>query len=157
MGPYLGLLLASEFAPSRYEATFHEDRAPYGAETRIYPIAPAQAALARVGLKRLDTRNGIRRRNAEYLFGALAGLEDVLCQEVESQASHTFNAFPLRVPEAASLGRYLLHRGIDIRRDYMTWYTSPRFTDEVVYIPNHPGLSVKKMGYIARTIREFYR
>ena len=87
----------------------------------------------------------------------MAGIGELTFQQVEAKAKHTYNAFPVRVPNADLVCQYLLRRGIDVRRDYMTWYTEPRFTEDVIYIPNHPGLSMKSMRRIAGVVREFYR
>ena len=157
LGPAQMLLLLSELAPKRYQATFQEEQVAYKPDTPIFPIANAQAAVAREGLRRLDHRNGVRRRNAEYLRGALAGIDGLTLQAVESRATHTYNAFPVRVTRANALCQYLLRRGIEVRRDYMTWYTEPRFTEDVIYIPNHPGVSMRQIRRIANVIREFYR
>jgi dTDP-4-amino-4,6-dideoxygalactose transaminase len=156
-GAYPACLLLSELAPERYEASFHEARAKYRADTGIYPIAEPQAAMARVGLRLLDRRNARRRRNAQYLRGCLTGIKEIKFQSVDPLGIHTFNAFPILIEKARHFARHLLRHGIDIRRDYMTWYAEPRFSEDVVYLPNHPGLRVRQMKHIGRVTREYYR
>lgn len=156
-GLYAPLFMMSEVTPERYEASFQESRASYPVDTPIYPIAPAQASMASAGLKRLDARNARRRRNAEYLRGCLAGIAGLTLQEVDPEGTHSFNAFPVRLADARGFARHMLRRGVDIRRDYMTWYTSPRFDEEVVYLPNHPGLGGREMRKIGRVAREYFR
>jgi dTDP-4-amino-4,6-dideoxygalactose transaminase len=157
LGVFTPLFLLSEVSPERYEASFHEERASYAANTPIYPIAPDQASMARVGLRRLDARNTLRRRNAEYLRGSLAGTPGLTLQDVDPAGTHSFNAFPVRVTDARDFARYMLRRGVDIRRDYMTWYARPRFPEEVVYLPNHPGLGPREIAKVGRVAREYFR
>ena len=159
VGPFVPFYLLNAFDPRRLDALFEEAPRLYDPHS-LQPLSRLQAALGRKQLERLDRRNRRRREIAERYLHDLADLDALrLPKEVEGSEG-TWNSFPLRVPDARTLRRRLMARGIDSRADYMTAFA---FADEwksygeVFYLPNHPGMSDAQVEYVCRTLRKIFR
>lgn len=154
LGPYPALRTLAAVAPGRFAALFDEADAPFDAHDPLRRMAPEQAALAILNLQRLDERNLRRRLLARRLRHALGGVGGLTLQAIDPRAIHTFNAFPVRVADGLRFARALLRHGVDVRRDYMTWYGGPpAFPEDVVYLPCHPGMTEDDVDHVAQAVQ----
>ncbi|MFM7199148.1 MAG: DegT/DnrJ/EryC1/StrS family aminotransferase [Myxococcota bacterium] len=151
-------------ARGRLDALFEEEPCPLDPARDVRRLDPIQASLGGVQLSRLDNLNGRRRANAERLLGQLVGVRGLELPQVVEGCEPTYNAVAVRVLgskvglSAREVRRRLLVCGIDTREDYMRWYGEgePR-RDEVLYLPNHPGLSGEDMDWVAWGLRRVLR
>ncbi len=147
-------LALSTLAPERLDKIFEEAQVPFDPAIHLTRMTACQAAIGRTQLAHLDRLNDIRRRNAEALLACLRGTPGIQSPRVVRYCSPTFNAFPIRVEGAREVRRALLRHGIDTREDYMRWFDGTRSKrDEVLYLPNHPGLTSADMVHVANTLR----
>ncbi len=134
---------------------FREKRISFNPDQPLCQLTDFQGRLGCLELKRLDIRNRKRRDNALKLMDMLQGISGLKFQDFNPGATNTFNALAARVSKVQFLNRKLLLRGIDIREDYMEWFGDKRsFEEEVVYLPNHPGMSEHQVEYMAETIKQ---
>lgn len=139
-GPWPALRARAAVDPAGFDAMFDEPDAPFDAADPLRAMSPARAAFALLNLQRLDERNLRRREVARLLFAGLDGVDGLHLQR-PGAGTHTYNAFPVRVRDGAVFARRLMRFGVDVRRDYMVWFTPDRaFDEDVVYLPSHPGM-----------------
>jgi dTDP-4-amino-4,6-dideoxygalactose transaminase len=145
-------------APGRLEAMFHEERSAYDKERAPLRLSDAQGHLGCLELAELDRRNQRRRGNAHRLLDGLAGLPRIRCPRFDPAAENTFNAVAVRVAEGAALQRALRLKGVDTRSDYMSWYGPAQdFEEDVIYLPNHPGMSPGDVDKVVHAVRAVLR
>jgi dTDP-4-amino-4,6-dideoxygalactose transaminase len=141
-------------APRQLEAMFHEERAAYDPKRSLHRLSDAQGHLGCLDLEQLDRRNQIRRNHALRLIDGLRGLSKITLPHFDSAADNTFNALAIRVQDGPRIQRDLRLRGVDTRSDYMSWYGQDRdFAEDVVYLPNHPGLRSADVDMVVRAVR----
>lgn len=152
---WLPLLAASETDRARLDAAFAEERPAFDPGRRPVLLSEAQGALGVLQIAELDRRNLRRAENAAVLLAALEGAPGITLPTCDPRAHNTFNAVAVRVLGGArALARRLLRRGIDVRDDYMDWIGErPQGFGELLYLPNHPGLSEADMRRVARVVR----
>ncbi len=156
-GAFAPFLALSEATPERFSTLFDEARQPFDATAPIRRLHDVQGALGCLELAEVDARNQARRRNALRLHEGLAGLPTLALQRFDPEADNTFNAVAARVADASALARRLLRRGVDTRTDYMQWYGPPAFSEDVLYVPNHPGLGRRDVDRVVRAVRQCLR
>jgi len=145
-------------APQKLEAMFHEERLAYDADRTLHRLSDAQGALGCLELKQLDRRNQMRRNHALRLLDGLQGVNGLILPSFDLAADNTFNAVAIRVNDGPRMQHALRRRGVDTRSDYMSWYGTTRdFTEDVIYLPNHPGMSLGDVDQVARSVREVLR
>lgn len=139
---------------------FEEQPMPLEPATALRRLDERQAALGKTQLERLDALNVRRRQNAEQLLSLLAEVPGLELPQVVPGTEPTFNAVAVRVlpavagVSAQTLRRRLLLRGVDTREDYMRWFgEGPPRKDEVLYLPNHPGMSAAAVQWVAEALR----
>jgi dTDP-4-amino-4,6-dideoxygalactose transaminase len=143
------------FAPKRLEAMFHEERRPFDPEQPLVRLSDVQGELGCMDLPELDRRNRTRRANALQLIEGLRGTVGLHLPRFNPAAENSFNAVAVRVTDAAKLQSALQDRGVDCRSDYMSWYGVRRdFSDEVLYLPNHPGMNPDDVDRVVRAVVE---
>ena len=141
-------------APERLEAMFHETRVAYDPARTLHRLSDAQGHLGCLGLEQLDRRNQIRRNHALRLVDGLKGLSGLILPRFDPGADNTFNALAVRVQDGPGLQQALLKRGVDTRSDYMSWFGQTRdFEEDVVYLPNHPGMRSADVDHVVRAVR----
>ena len=151
------LLVASELARGRLDASFAEHRAPLDADRPPTRLSDDQGHLGCLGLEALDGRNQRRADNATRLLSLLQGTPGLGLPKVDPVATNTYNAVAVRTEDARRLAKSLLRRGIDTRDDYMDWLTEPPAGfGEVLYLPSHPALGPRDMERLARVVRGFF-
>lgn len=150
-------LALDRLAPQRLTRLAVEERTAFDPERPIRNLSEIQAALGILELASLEARNAMRRENATELRLRLEGLPGIVFQAIDSSAENTFNAVACRVRDADGLRRFLLARGIDIRYDYMEWFGVRPPDHDVVYLPNHPGMSFRDVAYLADAVSRWLR
>lgn len=137
-------------------------------------LTEMQAALGRVQLRKLESLNEARRRNAEHLTRGLRGL---LVTPVERPGCrHVYHQYVVRVGDAVlrdRLARFLGEKGIETAIHYPRplhlhpLYRSLGFVPgtapvaeeaagRVLSLPVHPLLTREDIDYILDVIREFF-
>jgi dTDP-4-amino-4,6-dideoxygalactose transaminase len=141
-------------APARLEAMFHEERLAYDPDRTLHRLSDLQGALGCLELQQLDRRNRIRRANAHRLMDGLQGVDGLQLPGFNPAAVNTWNALAVRVQDGEALQQALRSRGVDTRSDYMSWYGQDQdFTEAVIYLPNHPGMSTSDVDRVIRAVR----
>ena len=132
-----------------------------------------QAAIARVQLKKLDTMNEARRRNAALLTRFLASIKSIKLPEESPWAFHVYHQYVIRVKPPFSrdkLKEFLELKGIQTAVHYpMVIPDQPLYkklgikcpkecpearkaASEVLSLPVHPSLSNEDIKYIADSL-----
>ena len=143
------------WAPDKLEAMVYEERATFNPDREIRRLSDVQGTLGCMELLQLDRRNEIRRSNALRLLQGLQGLHGIQLPRFDSTAENSFNAVAIRTKDARWLAHRLRRRGFDTRPDYMEWFGDhPDFEDEVVYLPNHPGMNASDIDRLVQTVRD---
>jgi dTDP-4-amino-4,6-dideoxygalactose transaminase len=152
-GPWPALRARASLDPDGFDTMFDEPDAPFDAADPLRAMSPARAAFALLNLQRLDERNLRRREVARLLFAGLDGVDGLSLQR-PGPGTHTYNAFPVRVRDGATFARRLMRFGVDVRRDYMAWFTPDRaFDEDVVYLPSHPGMDEADARRVVAAVR----
>ena len=143
----------NRFDRQRLDALFEEAQIPFRPKHDLTRLSDVQAEIGLAQLKRLDALNAARRRNGEALLSALSGLHGIELPNVVAFCTPTFNAVAIRVPNATRVRQALLTYGVDSREDYMRWFDcGPQKRDDVLYLPNHPGLHTSDMKTVATAL-----
>jgi dTDP-4-amino-4,6-dideoxygalactose transaminase len=147
-------LAIQTLSPGRLEAMFHEERLPYDPDTHLHCLSDSQAELGSLQLQQLDLRNAVRREHAHRLMDGLRGIHGLQLPAYNPAADNTWNALAVRVKDGPALQHSLRKRGVDTRSDYMTWYGPAQdFAEDVIYLPNHPGMSGRDVERVVRAVR----
>ncbi|MCE9637859.1 MAG: DegT/DnrJ/EryC1/StrS family aminotransferase, partial [Planctomycetes bacterium] len=132
-----------------------------------------QAAVLNVKLPLLDAWSDARRRNAEYLDRALAGVDGVRTPPVGAGKRHIYNQYVIRAARRDELQKHLQERGIGTSIYYPLslheqkcfedlGYKPGRFPEserackENLSIPVHPELTEGERDHVVSAIRKFY-
>lgn len=150
-------LTLDRLAPQRLTRLAVEEWVAFDPARPIGNLSEIQAALGVLELASLDARNAVRRENAAELRLRLEGLSGLTFQTFDPVAKNTFNAVVCRVRDGDGLRRFLLARGIDIRYDYMEWFDARPPDHDVVYLPNHPGMSSRDVAHLADAVSRWLR
>ena len=129
------------------------------------------AAMGRVQLKKLDSLNEKRIRNARKLIEGMKGLKSVEPPFVDSRVKHVFNQFVIKAENRDYLARKLHEMGIGTAVHYpkpvhhQPLYRSLGYPENicpnsieasriVLSIPVHPALSESEVDYIIQVLRD---
>lgn len=138
-----------------------------------FRMSELSAAIGRVQLRKLDTLNGIRIRNAEYLSHHL-DVKGIEVPKVEQGKKHVFHQYTIKVKESYPLTRdelqhHLTKKGISSRIYYPSpLHNLPFFTQfahedlkkaeeaaaHVLSLPVHPGVTQDDLDYICECVGE---
>ncbi len=135
-----------------------------------------QAAIGRVQLRKLDSFNEARRRNARRLTEALSGVKGITPPYEDPRAKHVYHQYVVRVEDEFPLSRddlrsFLQSRGVETAVHYpMPIFAQPLYrrlgypqdscpnaveaSRRVLSLPVHPALSGEDLDYIVECIRE---
>jgi dTDP-4-amino-4,6-dideoxygalactose transaminase len=128
-----------------------------------------QAAVGRVGLRRLDAMNNRRRALAARYQRALAGLPLALPAE-RAHAHHVYHLFVVRTERRAALAAWLKERGIQTGIHYpvpshrqpaveslgaATLPRTERLVDEILTLPLSSGHTEEEIDRVAAAVRDF--
>ncbi len=145
-------------SPDKLTALAAETRTPFDTTQPISVLSDAQGRLGCMELEQLDRRNAIRRANALRLIDGLKGLHGLILPRFDASAENTFNAVAVRSPWARELATKLRRRGYDTRPDYMEFFGGTRdFIEDVIYLPNHPGMCSDTIDHLSATVRDVLR
>ena len=148
-------LAVDAVSPARLSAMAAETRRAFDPTQPIAVLSDVQGVLGSMELEELDRRNSLRRANTVRLLDGLRGLHGVGLPRFDPTAENTFNAVAIRSRAAAALAVRLRRRGFDTRPDYMEWFGGHRdFEEEVIYLPNHPGMCSKSIDRLASSVRD---
>jgi dTDP-4-amino-4,6-dideoxygalactose transaminase len=129
-----------------------------------------QAAIGRVGLRRLDAMNDRRRALAARYAEGLAGLPLVLPAE-RPRARHVYHLYVVRTPQRRELARFLnerdIHTGIHYpvpgHRQPAVEHLAPpalptteRVVDEILTLPMSAGHSEDEIDRVVKAVRAFF-
>ena len=130
-----------------------------------------QAAVGRVGLRRLDAMNDHRRKLAARYNAALAGLPLVLPAETPG-ARHVYHLFVVRTPQRDALAAFLkgkgiatgIHYPVPSHRQPAVEYLKPgplehteRIVKEILSLPLSAGHTESEIDEVAATVRDFFK
>jgi dTDP-4-amino-4,6-dideoxygalactose transaminase len=151
-------LTLQTLAPSKLDAMFHETRATFDPQQEIRRLSNTQGALGCMELEQLDSRNATRRSHALRILEGLKGVHDILLPVFDPSVENSFNAVAIRTTDATQLARRLRRSGYDTRTDYMEWFGPTQdFSEEVLYLPNHPAMSQQDVDGLVRAVRNALR
>ena len=141
-----------------------------------YRMTNIAAAIGRVQLRKLDTLNEVRRRNAEILTRELKGLRGIIPPYEDPRGKHVYHQYVVRVTAEAKLSRdelveKLREKGIETAIHYpVPIHKQPLYRElglsececpnaeeaarTVLSLPVHPALSREDLAYIASAMRE---
>jgi dTDP-4-amino-4,6-dideoxygalactose transaminase len=129
-----------------------------------------QAAVGRVGLRRLDAMNDRRRALAARYRAALAGLPLALPQE-RAHAHHVYHLFVVRTDRRSALAAWLKECGIQTGIHYpVPSHRQPaveslgapalpvteRLVDEILTLPISSGHTDEEIDRVAAAVRDFF-
>ena len=147
-------LALQTLAPAKLESMFYEERARFDPKKTIDLLSDAQGALGCLEITELDRRNTLRRSNAMRLLDGLLGVNALQLPQLDDQAENSFNAVAVRTTDAQGLAHRLRRAGFDTRSDYMEWFGDrPDFTEDVIYLPNHPAMSADDVDRLVQAVR----
>ena len=146
---------------------FHEE---VGYNSRLDSL---QAAILRVKLKKLDTWLKGRRAVAARYDEAFSPL-GIITPEVAEGNTHTYHQYTIAVDERDEFLQYLNDKGIAARVYYPvplhlqpcykemgysagSFPVSEKMAKRVLSLPVYPELTEEKIGYVIRTIRDFFK
>ena len=130
-----------------------------------------QAAVGRVGLRRLDAMNDHRRKLAARYNAALAGLPLVLPAETPG-ARHVYHLYVVRTPQRDALAAFLkgkgiatgIHYPVPSHRQPAVEYLKPgplehteRIAKEILSLPLSAGHTESEIDEVAATVRDFFK
>lgn len=135
-----------------------------------------QAAILLIKLKYLDQWAAGRRRNAArygQLFTEMNLLDLVTLPTADSESTHVYNQYTLRVPKRDELRAYLKDKGIgtevyyplpmhlqncyrDLGYQKGAFPVCERAAEEVLSLPVYAELTEDQLGYVVHTIKTFY-
>jgi dTDP-4-amino-4,6-dideoxygalactose transaminase len=130
-----------------------------------------QAAIGRVGLRRLDAMNDHRRKLAARYNAALVRLPLVLPSETPG-ARHVYHLYVVRTPQRDQLATFLKERGIatgihypvPCHRQPAVEYLKPgplehteRLVKEILTLPISAGHTESEIDEVAAAVRDFFR
>lgn len=136
-----------------------------------FRMSEISAAMGCVQLKKLDTLNEMRIKNAGYLSQRLRR-KGIKIPKVEPEKKHVFHQYTIKVAESFPLTRdelqkYLIDKGIDCRIYYpqplhqLSLFKSFAHKDlkksetaasQVLSLPCHPGVTRKELDFICECI-----
>lgn len=133
-----------------------------------------QAAVLGVKLKHLDTYCINRNNAAAYYTKQLSALPGLICPDVNSQSTHVFHQYTLRVldDKRTALKNHLEEKGIPSmiyypvslhkqkafagNHDGSVLKNAEQLEVEVLSLPMHTELNEESLAYICTSIKEFY-
>jgi dTDP-4-amino-4,6-dideoxygalactose transaminase len=134
------------------------------------------SAIGRIQLRYLDGWNAKRRENAA-LYGTLLGRfrHDLTLPSAKPSAEHAMMRFVARTPRRDELRAHLEARGVHVMVEYGTpihldhayqpycgapegtFPVTERLAQTILTLPCYQTLDADDIGYVAETIRQFYR
>jgi perosamine synthetase len=141
-----------------------------------YRMSDITAALGVSQLSKVDKVISLRRKNVEYLTGALSEIEEVAVPSVSNNYFHVYQLYTILV-ESGRLTRdrllkYLVSRGISTKVYFdpihLTHFyksvlgykcklpVTEDLSNKVLTLPMYPSLTIEEMDYIAKEIRMFF-
>lgn len=145
-----------------------------------YRMTDVQAAIGIPQLKRIDSINSARRRNAETLNELLSDVAEIITPTTSPGNSHVWHQYTIRVLEDSRRSRdevieFLTQHGVScgiyypyLAHDYECFRGDPRIestgtpvasrlVQEVISLPVHQYLSEQDLQVIASTVRKAVR
>lgn len=130
-----------------------------------------QAAILRVKLHHLDTRNAARRRHAER-YRALLADTDIVLPHVARNVEHVYHLFVIRTRDRDGLRAHLASHGIETGIHYpIPIHLQPAYRDlgyengsfpntekcarQILSLPMYAELTQDAIQYVAEVIRDF--
>jgi len=139
---------------------FSERPHPLNLESISHPtrLSDFQSCIGLEQLKRVDGLNDERIKNSLLLKEGIGDFNGIFLQADIPDVKHTYSCFSLRIKETRVAAKRLLLKGIDVRRDWMSYYGKEEnlrhLSDQIIYLPNYPTLNEKKIRYIILNTRE---
>jgi len=144
-----------------------------------YGMTDIQAAIGRVQLRKLDSLNAIRRRNAEFLTMVISRIKGLIPPYVDPRVEHVFHQYVIRVSEEFPLTRDQLAKELEERGISMAiYYPTPVHhqplyqklgyrQDDCLYsiiasrivlsLPVYPALTQEDLEYTPKTLEGISR
>jgi dTDP-4-amino-4,6-dideoxygalactose transaminase len=140
-----------------------------GTNSRLDEI---QAAILRVKLPHLDAWNEARRQIARAYSEGLSGLDGITLPFQESDRTHVFHLYVIRVPDRNQLMQHLRERGIasgihypvpihlqaacrDLGYEEGSLPHTEKCANEILSLPLFPEMSLSEVAYVVNAVREF--
>jgi len=126
-------------------------------------FANVQAAIGLEQLKKIESLNAQRIKNAQQLINNLRLFETLRFPSQIDNTKHVHLYFPVKTKHSLSLKKYLMINGIDVKISSQANCADAQlqvaefYADEVIEVPNYPGLSSLDIEYIAMVIGRFFR
>jgi len=135
------------------------------------PLGSIQAKQGLDGLARIDRRNKKIEQNARSLRRALAGSPGLHVFRSPQMPSNEMLYFSLGCERKEEIKSYLFHRKIEVEEESASNLThhglfktyaqgssypnAARLAGRMIFLPSHPGLSQKDLGYIIKHVSGF--
>ena len=144
-------------SPDKLTALAAETRAPFDTTQPISVLSDAQGRLGCMELEQLDRRNAIRRERAPP-HRRTQGSARPHTAALRRQRREHLQRRRRSCPWARELATKLRRRGYDTRPDYMEFFGGTRdFIEDVIYLPNHPGMCSDTIDHLSATVRDVLR
>jgi len=133
-----------------------------------------QAAVLSVKLKYIDEWNLARNKNALTYNHLLSSIDHVKTPKIRENSLHIFHLYVIRVEKRDELANFLKSKGIETGIHYPTalpfmpaykylghkaedFPVAHKYQEEIISLPMFPELKNDQIGYIADSIKEFYK
>lgn len=139
-----------------------------------YRMHGLQGAILNVKLKYLDDWNEARRKKAELYNSLLNELGNITIPKINESNKHVFHLYVIRTEKRDELREFLKSKGIDTGIHYLfpihlqeaykhlnlkegDYPIAEKYAKEILSLPIFPELTEEQIGYIADSIKEFYK
>lgn len=133
-----------------------------------------QAAVLSVKIKYIDEWNLARNRNALIYNRLLSGIDQIQTPKIRENSFHIFHLYVVRTERRDELAGFLRTKGIDTGIHYPTalpfmpayeylghkaanFPIAHKYQGEILSLPMFPELTEDQIGYIADSLKEFFK
>ncbi|MHA1889403.1 MAG: DegT/DnrJ/EryC1/StrS family aminotransferase [Promethearchaeota archaeon] len=137
-----------------------------------FRMQETNAVVARYALKKLDSDNQKRRKNARLYDELLSDVKEVTPPAVPKGYHHVYHQYTIKVERRDQLAEHLrenqvgfgIHYGIPVHQQQsiknlgysMRLPVTERIAREVLSLPIHPNLNDDQIHFVVSTIKEFF-
>lgn len=139
-------------------------------EEKLLRMTPMQARLARRQLADVDKLSRIRRRFALAYHDGLKDIREIVIPPRREDGSHTYQTFPIQVPDRRSLVRFMMKKGRDVTVQHLGNNAyAPCFSEyhrdcpnarataaSTLLLPTYPKYSMAEVEKNIACVREYF-
>jgi len=139
-------------------------------EERLLRMTPMQARLARIQLAEVEKFSRIRRQFALAYHEGLKDIPEILIPPYRNDGSHTYQTFPIQVPDRHRLVRFMMMKGRDVTVQHIGNNADARCFSEyyrdcpnarvtaasALLLPTYPKYSMAEVEKNIACVREYF-